>query len=211
MHGAHLPQRQRRRVVQRLLNLRNDRERDRSRRLRAKIEAGRCVHLCEPLLGAISRIRKSKQTCRLRRELRGFSVAAQARRDRRARNHLISSVARMRESCSKLCVSSTTASVALHIRRGTDDLIFRQGLELGMSELCLRCGEALARGEMAASIRNRREPTQLARQAQQRLRIVAGAKNPQTRPCCAIVDPNPRVVVRQSPLAGRATACAPVP
>src|SRR6478735_7365328 len=77
MHRTHLPEWQSRTVVQSLLNLCNDRERNRGRGFRAEVESGGGVHMRQPFLGALRRIRQFELFGRLSQNLERSPLRAE--------------------------------------------------------------------------------------------------------------------------------------
>ena len=147
------------------------------------------MHLRQPLIDPLSGSGKMEQSRRLRQQLSSATLWAK-HTEIRKREFEGNNEARTRESCSKLCVITTAASLGSKLRcAGAASGQIGNGQYANL----IRRREALARSQIRPAIRDRHKPSQFASQLRKRLCIVARAENPKTGARSTIISPNPRL------------------
>ena len=138
---------------------------------------GACISR-QPLVDALA-LRPARWSKRAAsaRQFAGTAHEGQERRDKQAGSSSASSDARTRESCSKLCVITTAASLASkhQMRRRRIGQI-----DDGQHAHLIGRRKAFARGQVRTAVGDGDKPAQFACQLNKRLGIVSGAEDPES-------------------------------
>src|SRR5580658_4579035 len=183
---AHNAQRQRGAVVERLLNLRQNRERNRGGCLRAEVKAGGRIDGSQPLLDLTFGGGETEQACGFGQHFARAALGAEHAdiRERRTERQQHGENSRVLFEAVRHHDRSV-AGAQVETRRG------RAGKLGDVEDIDLACRwKTVASGEMRSAIGYGDEPAEFPRKAKQRLCVVARTKDPQAGARGPILGPD---------------------